>query len=72
MNLIDKYIVKFLSAIDNFSESIAKLFESKPKKKRKKKKCKDCHCNCHCKDEFHTHHWDNDICNCEECKCTKK
>ena len=33
---MDKYIIGFLTAIDNFSEAIAKLFESKPKKKKKK------------------------------------
>jgi hypothetical protein len=35
--MIDKYIIGFLTAIDNFCNSIAKLFEPKPKKKRKKK-----------------------------------
>ena len=70
--MIDKYIIGFLTAIDNLCESIAKMLEPKPKKKRKKKMCKDCHCKCHCKQELHTHHWDNDICICEECKCTKK
>ena len=35
--MIDKYIIGFLTAIDNFSEAIAKLFESKPKKKTKEK-----------------------------------
>jgi len=70
--MIDKYIIKFLSSIDNFCAALAKMLESKPKKKRKKRKCKDCHCKCHCKQELHTHHWDNDICICEECKCTKK
>jgi len=69
MNLIDKYIVKFLSAIDNFSESIAKLFESKPQKKRKKNKCKDCHCKCHCKEVLHNHFYDGELCTCETCKC---
>ena len=35
--MIDKYIIGFLTAIDNFSEAIAKLFESKPKKNEKKR-----------------------------------
>ena len=39
--MIDKYIIKFLSFIDNFCSALAKMLESKPKKKRKKKKCKD-------------------------------
>ena len=34
---MDKYIIGFLTVIDNFSEAIAKLFESKPKKTKKKK-----------------------------------
>ena len=36
---MDKYIIGFLTAIDNFSEAIAKLFEPKPKKKNEKKRC---------------------------------
>ena len=35
--MIDKYIIGFLTAIDNLCESIAKMLEPKPKKKRKKK-----------------------------------
>ena len=65
---MDKYIIKFLTIIDNFCESISKLFESKPKK-RKKKKCKNCHCGCHCKDDLHSHHYDGDLCTCLICKC---
>ena len=34
---MDKYIIGFLTAIDNFSEAIAKLFESKPKKNERKR-----------------------------------
>jgi len=67
--MIDKYIIGFLTAIDNFSEAIAKLFESKPKKKRKKKVCKNCHCKCHCKDELHLHSDQQDLCTCDNCKC---
>ena len=33
--MIDKYIIKFLSFIDNFCSALAKMLESKPKKKRK-------------------------------------
>jgi hypothetical protein len=36
--MIDKYIIKFCEAIDNFFDALAKMLESKPKKKRKKKK----------------------------------
>ena len=68
--MIDKFIIKILTAIDNFCASIAKLLEPKPKKKRrKKKKCKDCHCNCHCHDELHLHNDMQDLCTCETCKC---
>ena len=35
--MIDKYIIKFCEAIDNLCESIAKLFEPKPKKNEKKR-----------------------------------
>jgi hypothetical protein len=35
--MIDKYIIGFLTAIDNLCESIAKMLEPKPKKKTKKK-----------------------------------
>ncbi len=41
-------------------------------KVKRKKKCKDCHCQCHCSAEFHLHHWDGDVCTCEDCICTKK
>ena len=34
--MIDKYIIKFLSSIDNFCAAIAKMLESKPKKNEKK------------------------------------
>ena len=32
-------------------------------------KCKNCHCNCHCDGDLHTHHFDNDICTCDDCTC---
>ena len=32
--MIDKYIYKFISALDNFSSFIDKLFEDKKKKKK--------------------------------------
>jgi len=34
--MIDRYIIKFCGAIDNFCDSIAKMLESKPKRKKKK------------------------------------
>ena len=64
---MDKYIIGFLTAIDNFSEAIAKLFQPKPKKKRKKRKCKDCHCNCHCSGDLHADEYG--VCTCDNCKC---
>ena len=32
-------------------------------------KCKDCHCDCHCNEELHSHHYDGDLCTCENCEC---
>ena len=34
-------------------------------------KCNSCHCKCHCQDVLHTHHYDNDVCTCEQCNCDK-
>ena len=34
--MIDKYILKFCEAIDNFCEGLAKMLEPKIKKKKKK------------------------------------
>ena len=75
--MIDRMFYKFFAWIDSLYQKVEDVLtfdvgEKLPKKKRKTKKCKYCHCKCHCKDELHTHHWDNDICICEECKCTKK
>lgn len=67
--MIDKYIIKFCEAIDNFFDALAKMFESKPKKKRKKKKCKDCHCDCHCQDQLHLHNDMQELCVCDNCAC---
>jgi len=33
-------------------------------------KCNNCHCDCHC-DGLHTHHFDGDVCTCEQCNCEK-
>ena len=34
-------------------------------------KCKNCHCNCHCDGDLHTHHFDNDICTCDDWTCKR-
>ena len=34
-------------------------------------KCKSCHCDCHCDGDLHTHHYDNDICVCDDCSCKR-
>ena len=35
-------------------------------------KCKNCHCDCHCTEELHGHHYDGDLCTCDNCKCNNK
>ncbi len=39
--------------------------------RKKMSKCKNCHCNCHCKEELHGHHYDGDLCVCENCTCKR-
>jgi hypothetical protein len=34
-------------------------------------KCKECHCNCHCNDPLHAHHYDGDLCTCDNCECKR-
>ena len=34
-------------------------------------KCKNCHCNCHCDGDLHSHHYDGDICTCDNCACKR-
>ena len=29
------------------------------------------YCKCHCNDPLHTHHYDGDLCTCEQCNCNK-
>ena len=71
--MIDNFILRILTAIDNLCESIAKILEPQPKKKKRKKKvCKTCKCGCHCKDDLHLHHYDQELCTCGKCICTKK
>jgi len=85
MNLIDKCLLKFFGYIDDIAAVIDSLFFSKYKKKvftikgkkyvlkkQKKKVCKNCHCKCHCKDDLHLHFYDQELCTCGKCKCTKK
>lgn len=35
-----------------------------------KKTCTNCHCNCHCKEPLHSHHYDKDLCTCDNCVCS--
>jgi hypothetical protein len=35
-------------------------------------KCKNCHCDCHCGESLHGHHYDDDLCACDNCKCNDK
>ena len=35
------------------------------------KECKSCGCECHCDGDLHNHHWDGDVCTCEQCNCAK-
>ena len=32
-------------------------------------KCKNCQCDCHCKETLHGHHYDGDLCTCDNCAC---
>ena len=29
--------------------------------------CKTCKCKCHCEDTLHAHHYDGDLCACDNC-----
>ena len=35
-------------------------------------KCAKCHCNCHCSEDLHAHHYDGDLCTCENCQCHQR
>ena len=39
--------------------------------RKKMSKCKNCQCDCHCKEALHGHHYDGDLCNCDNCKCNQ-
>jgi len=34
-------------------------------------KCKSCSCDCHCGEPLHSHHYDGDLCTCENCQCKR-
>mgnify|MGYP003146596099 CR=1 FL=1 len=34
-------------------------------------KCKKCQCDCHCGESLHSHHYDGDLCACDNCNCEK-
>lgn len=36
-----------------------------------KKTCDKCNCNCHCGEPLHIHHYDKDLCACDDCGCSK-
>jgi len=40
--------------------------------RKKMSKCEKCHCDCHCDESLHGHHYDGDLCTCENCKCKQK
>ncbi len=37
--------------------------------RKKMSKCKNCNCDCHCKENLHGHHYDGDLCTCDNCEC---
>ena len=39
--------------------------------RKKMSKCKKCHCDCHCDGDLHTHHYDGDVCTCDNCNCER-
>ncbi len=70
--MIDKLLGDIFGWFDKLNAKLNDVLTFDYPKPKRKKKCKDCNCQCHCKAEFHLHHWDGDICTCEECICTKK
>jgi len=34
-------------------------------------KCKNCYCDCHCNGDLHNHHYDGDLCTCDNCTCKR-
>ena len=37
--------------------------------KEQMSKFKNCNCDCHCGERLHSHHYDGDLCTCDNCKC---
>ncbi len=70
--MIDKLLGDIFGWFDKLNAKLNDVLTFDYPKPKRKKKCKDCNCQCHCKAEFHLHHWDGDVCTCEECICTKK
>ncbi len=70
--MIDRLLGDIFGWFDKLNAKLNDVLTFDYPKSKRKKKCKDCNCQCHCKAEFHLHHWDGDICTCEECICTKK
>ena len=40
--------------------------------RKKMTKCSKCHCDCHCNEELHGHHYDGDLCACDNCECKQR
>ena len=70
--MIDKLLGDIFGWFDKLNAKLNDVLTFDYPKPKKRKKCKDCNCQCHCKAEFHLHHWDGDVCTCEDCICTKK
>ena len=70
--MIDKLLGDIFGWFDKLNAKLNDVLTFDYPKPKRRKKCKDCNCQCHCKAEFHLHHWDGDVCTCEDCICTKK
>jgi len=70
--MIDKLLGDIFGWFDKLNAKLNDVLTFDYPKPKRRKKCKDCNCQCHCSAEFHLHHWDGDVCTCEDCICTKK
>ena len=70
--MIDRLLGDIFGWFDKLNAKLNDVLTFDYPKPKRKKKCKNCSCQCHCKAEFHLHHWDGDVCTCEDCICTKK
>jgi len=70
--MIDRLLGDIFGWFDKLNAKLNDVLTFDYPKPKRRKKCKDCNCQCHCKAEFHLHHWDGDVCTCEDCICTKK